>query len=202
MALNLKKGQKVDLTKKGETLGKLLVGLGWDPVKPEQKGGFFQKLFSAGVPDFDLDASVLMLQDGDKLKLDSDTVYFGKLKSNCMSVIHQGDNLTGEGEGDDEQIKVDLSKTPDQYKKLLFVVNIYSGKSRNQHFGMIKNCYIRIYDETNRKELVRYNISESNDNKTALEVAAVERGPEGWQFKALGEGTNDESLSDIMARYR
>lgn len=202
MALNLKKGQKIDLSKKGETLGKLLVGLGWDPVKPEQKGGFFQKLFSAGTPDFDLDASVLMLHDGDKLKSDSDTVYFGKLKSNCMSVIHLGDNLTGEGDGDDEQIRIDLSKTPDQYKKLLFVVNIYSARSRNQHFGMIRNCFIRIVDENNRKELVRYNISETNDKKTALMVASVERGADGWQFTALGEGTNDESLSDIMARYR
>ncbi len=199
MALNLKKGQKIDLVKKGDVLGRVLVGLGWDPIKAT--GGFFKKLFSSAGADIDCDASVLMLEAGDKLTTKSDVVYFGNLRSAGDSIIHTGDNLTGEGDGDDEQILVDLNSIPQRITKLLFVVNIFSAATKNQHFGMIENCYIRLFDETNKKELVRFDMSEGNDGDTALIAASIEREDGGWKFAALGDATKDISLEKIVQRY-
>jgi tellurium resistance protein TerD len=200
MAVSLEKGQRVNLVKKDQGLGNLVVGLGWDPVKP--KRGFFKKL-TGTTAQYDLDASVLMLHEGDKFEETKDLIYYGNLQSKCNSVIHKGDNLTGSGVGDDEQIFITLDKVPNRFSKLLFVVNIYQAKIRKQHFGMIKNCFIRVFEEKNGNELVHYKIGEAHTDKTAIIVASVERdGNGGWSFSAIGEGTNDSSLDDIMKCYR
>ena len=203
MAISLTKGQRINLSKEGgDGLNKIHVGLGWDPVTAKEGGGFFKKLFAGSGPDVDCDASVLMLDANDKLVEKSDTIYYGNLKSSCGSVIHTGDNLTGEGEGDDEAIHIQLQDIPKRINKLVFVVNIYSAKSRGQHFGMIQNAFIRVVDRKTNKELVRYGLSEDYSGKTALIVAEVSRSGGSWDFGAVGDGTSDESLSTIIARYR
>ena len=196
MSISLVKGQRIDLTKNNAGLKNLLVGLGWDPV--EVKRGLFGK---KKVADIDLDASVIMLKD-DKLQNKDDLIYFGNLKSKCGGVIHTGDNLTGEGDGDDEQILIDLSKIDKEVNKLVFVINIYACESRKQDFGMIKNAYIRIADNSSKKELIKYNLTDDYSGKTALIVGEVYKHNGEWKFAALGEGTSHVRLSDIAADYK
>ncbi|MFP7347030.1 MULTISPECIES: TerD family protein [Bacillus] len=199
MAITLEKGQRIDLTKGKAGLTNILVGLGWDPVS--QGGGFLGKLFGGGGgADVDCDASVLMLKN-DKFTENKDLIYFGNLKSKCGSVEHTGDNLTGEGDGDDEQVLVNLSKVPGNVNKLVFVVNIYDALRRNQHFGMIQNAYIRIVDRSNNQELVKYNLKEDYVGKTSLIVGELYRHENEWKFAALGNGTNDAKLADITRNY-
>ena len=196
MSISLVKVQRIDLTKNNAGLKNLLVGLGWDPV--EVKRGLFGK---KKVADIDLDASVIMLKD-DKLQNKDDLIYFGNLKSKCGGVIHTGDNLTGEGDGDDEQILIDLSKIDKEVNKLVFVINIYACESRKQDFGMIKNAYIRIADNSSKKELIKYNLTDNYSGKTALIVGEVYKHNGEWKFAALGEGTSHVRLSDIAADYK
>ena len=199
MAITLEKGQRIDLTKGKAGLTNILVGLGWDPVS--QGGGFLGKLFGGGGgADIDCDASVLMLKN-DKFVENKDLIYFGNLKSKCGSVEHTGDNLTGEGDGDDEQILVNLSKVPGNVNKLVFVVNIYDALRRNQHFGMIQNAYIRIVDRSNNQELVKYNLKDEYAGKTSLIVGELYRHENEWKFAAVGNGTNDAKLADITRNY-
>ncbi|MDR7670404.1 TerD family protein [Bacillus altitudinis] len=199
MAITLEKGQRIDLTKGKAGLTNILVGLGWDPVS--QGGGFLGKLFGGGGgADIDCDASVLMLKN-DKFVENKDLIYFGNLKSKCGSVEHTGDNLTGEGDGDDEQVLVNLSKVPGNVNKLVFVVNIYDALRRNQHFGMIQNAYIRIVDRSNNQELVKYNLKDEYAGKTSLIVGELYRHENEWKFAAVGNGTNDSKLADITRNY-
>lgn len=199
LAITLEKGQRIDLTKGKAGLTNILVGLGWDPVS--QGGGFFGKLFGGGGgADIDCDASVLMLKN-DKFVENKDLIYFGNLKSKCGSVEHTGDNLTGEGDGDDEQVLVNLSKVPGNVNKLVFVVNIYDALRRNQHFGMIQNAYIRIVDRSNNQELVKYNLKDEYAGKTSLIVGELYRHENEWKFVAVGNGTNDAKLADITRNY-
>ncbi|MEK4182046.1 TerD family protein [Bacillus sp. FSL K6-1145] len=199
MAITLEKGQRIDLTKGKAGLTSILVGLGWDPVS--QGGGFLGKLFGGGGgADIDCDASVLMLKN-DKFTENKDLIYFGNLKSKCGSVEHTGDNLTGEGDGDDEQVLVNLSKVPGNVNKLVFVVNIYDALRRNQHFGMIQNAYIRIVDRSNNQELVKYNLKDEYAGKTSLIVGELYRHENEWKFAAVGDGTNDAKLADITRNY-
>ncbi|MCP9285770.1 MULTISPECIES: TerD family protein [Bacillus] len=199
MAITLEKGQRIDLTKGKTGLTNILVGLGWDPVS--QGGGFLGKLFGGGGgADVDCDASVLMLKN-DKFTENKDLIYFGNLKSKCGSIEHTGDNLTGEGDGDDEQVLVNLSKVPGNVNKLVFVVNIYDALRRNQHFGMIQNAYIRIVDRSNNQELVKYNLKDDYAGKTSLIVGELYRHENEWKFAALGNGTNDAKLADITRNY-
>ncbi|MED0683638.1 TerD family protein [Bacillus altitudinis] len=199
MAITLEKGQRIDLTKGKAGLTNILVGLGWDPVS--QGGGFLGKLFGGGGgADIDCDASVLMLKN-DKFVESKDLIYFGNLKSKCGSVEHTGDNLTGEGDGDDEQVLVNLSKVPGNVNKLVFVVNIYDALRRNQHFGMIQNAYIRIVDRSNNQELVKYNLKDEYAGKTSLIVGELYRHENEWKFVAVGNGTNDAKLADITRNY-
>ncbi|EMI14035.1 stress adaptation protein [Bacillus stratosphericus LAMA 585] len=200
MAITLEKGQRIDLTKGKAGLTNILVGLGWDPVS--QGGGFLGKLFGGGGggADIDCDASVLMLKN-DKFVENKDLIYFGNLKSKCGSVEHTGDNLTGEGDGDDEQVLVNLSKVPGNVNKLVFVVNIYDALRRNQHFGMIQNAYIRIVDRSNNQELVKYNLKDEYAGKTSLIVGELYRHENEWKFVAVGNGTNDAKLADITRNY-
>ena len=197
MSINLSKGDKIDLKKSNPGLSNILVGLGWDPVQ-QSGGGFFKSLFGGGQADIDCDASVFMLNQEGKLSGLKDLIYFGNLKSACKSVLHTGDNLTGEGTGDDEQILVNLDKVPSNIHKLLFVVNIYNCVDRKQHFGMIENAYIRVEDQGNKKEIAKYNLSDNYSEKTTLIVGAIYRKDGSWQFKAIGEGTKDAGLKEVM----
>lgn len=198
MAVNLQKGQKVDLKKSnGSKLTKLMVGLGWDAANAE--GGFFKKLFS-GKKDIDCDASVFVCKNG-KLTSMEDVVYFGNLTHKSGAVKHMGDNLTGEGEGDDEQIFVDLDKLPAEYDKLVFVVNVYQAVSRKQHFGMIKNAFIRIMDGDTNEELIHYNLTDKYDNMLAMIVGEVYKRGNDWKFNAVGNGTTDPGLQELSKRF-
>lgn len=203
MVVNLQKGQRVDLTKGNAGLSKIVVGLGWDPVEQKSSGGFLSGLFGGGgssKPNIDCDASVLMLQN-DKLARQEDVVYFGRKTSACGSVVHSGDNLTGDGDGDDEVITVTLNAVPAQFNKLVFVVNIYDAQSRQQHFGMIRNAYIRVLDPSTNNELIRYNLSEDYQNQTALITGEIYRHNNEWKFGAIGTATQDKKLGEVCARF-
>ena len=194
MGISLQKGQKVSLTKEKAGLDRIVIGLGWDEV--ERKRGFFAPKPTA----IDCDASALVLQNG-KLKGKEDIVYFGNLKHHTGAIMHMGDNLTGAGAGDDEQIIVELSKIPEKYDKIILVVNIYDAYKRKQHFGMIKNAFIRLVDERDGKEVCRYNLSESYDNMTAMVFGEVYHHNGEWKFNAVGQGTQDEGLGQLAQRY-
>ncbi len=176
MAVSLSKGQKVDLTKGNPGLSKLIVGLGWDTNKYD------------GGSDFDLDASAFLCGDNGKVLSDSDFVFYGNLKHSSASVEHTGDNLTGEGDGDDEVIKVDLSKVPANISKISFTVTIYEADTRRQNFGQVSNAYIRIVDETTGSEIIRYDLGEDFSIETAVVVGEIYRNNGEWKFNAIGSG--------------
>ena len=187
MGVNLQKGQKVNLKKSdGQALSRIRIGLGWDPVE-QKKGGLFGSIFGGSAPDIDCDASVIVCKGG-RLSGKDDVVYFGNLKHSSGAIVHTGDNLTGEGEGDDEQILVDLTAVPADYDKLVFVVNIYDCESRKQDFGMIANAFIRICDERTGEEFCRYNLSESYAGMTAMIFGEIYRYNGEWKFNAVGAG--------------
>ncbi|MBK3493293.1 TerD family protein [Viridibacillus sp. YIM B01967] len=203
MGINLQKGQRVDLTKGKADLNRIVVGLGWDPVGKSGGGGLLGGLFGGGSSNsnIDCDASVLMLKDG-HLQDGKDVVYFGKLKSKCGSVQHSGDNLTGDGDGDDESVTVDLKAVPAAYDKLVFVVNIYNSVKRKQHFGLIQNAYIRVYEPSTGNELIRYNLSDNYSDLTTLVTGEIYRHNDEWKFGAIGDGTTDAKLGDVCKRFQ
>lgn len=176
MAINLQKGQKVDLTKGNPGLSKLIVGLGWDTNKYD------------GGADFDLDASAFLLGDNGKVPSDSDFIFYSNLQHSSGAVVHTGDNLTGEGDGDDEVIKVDLSKVPASISKIDFTVTIYDAQSRGQNFGQVSNAYIHVVDETTGTELIRYDLGEDFSVETAVVVGEMYRNNGEWKFNAIGSG--------------
>lgn len=195
MSVSLQKGQKVSLTKDNEGLSRIIIGLGWDEV--EQKRGFF----APKPQEIDCDASAILLTNG-RLVDKNDIVYFGNLTNSSRTVMHQGDNLTGAGEGDDEQIIVDLAALPQNYDKIVFVVNIYQAFQRKQNFGMIKNAFIRIVDARNNNEILKYNLSEDYSGMTAMIFGEVYRYNGEWKFSAIGQGTNDPGLGELVNRFR
>ena len=176
MAVSLQKGQKVDLTKGNPGLSKIVVGLGWDTNKYD--GGL----------DFDLDAAAFLLEGNGKVSSDGDFIFYNNLKHSSGSVEHLGDNLTGEGEGDDEQIKVDLANVPAAIEKIDFTVTIHEAEERKQNFGQVSNAFIRIVDETNNKELIRYDLGEDFSVETAVVVGELYRNGGEWKFNAVGSG--------------
>ena len=176
MPINLQKGQKVDLTKTNPGLTKLLIGLGWDTNKYD--GGY----------DFDLDAAAFLLGDSGKVTRSEDFVFYGNLKHPSGAVVHQGDNLTGEGEGDDEQIVVDLSKVPADISKIDFTVTIYEYDVRRQNFGQVSNAFIRVVDAVTNQELIRYDLGEDFSIETAVVVGELYRHGSEWKFNAIGSG--------------
>ena len=176
MAVSLRKGQKVDLTKGNPSLKKILIGLGWDTNKYD--GGF----------DFDLDAAAFLLGANGKVNSDDDFVFYNNLKHKSGSVEHMGDNLTGEGEGDDEEIKIDLSKVPDNVEKIDFTVTIYDADTRRQTFGQVSNAYIRVVDDVTQQELIRYDLGEDFSVETAVVVGEIYRNKGEWKFNAIGSG--------------
>ncbi|GGJ02612.1 TerD family protein [Paenibacillus hunanensis] len=196
MTINLVKGQKIDLTKGRSDLTKLLVGLGWDPAEEKSRGLFG---FKKSTPNIDCDASALMLSEDDKLLRKENLVCFYNLTSACGSVKHSGDNLTGEGAGDDEQISIDLSKVPADVHKILVVVNIYQAEQRRQDFGMIASAYIRVANEQTGEELARYNLTDNYAGMTALVTGEIYRSGSEWKFNAIGQGKHAAHV-DILAR--
>ena len=188
MAISLKKGQKIDLTKGNPSLSKILIGLGWDTNKYD--GGF----------DFDLDAAAFLLGADGKVNADEDFVFYNNLKHKSGAVEHMGDNLTGEGEGDDEEIKVDLAKVPANIEKIDFTVTIYDAEVRKQTFGQVSNAYIRVVDDTTGNELIRvvddttgterirYDLGEDFSVETAVVVGEIYRHNGEWKFNAIGSG--------------
>jgi stress response protein SCP2 len=199
MSVNLQKGQKVDLTKGDVSLDRIVVGLGWDPVK--KAGGFLAGIFGTTAQEIDCDASAILLNQSDKLANREDLVYFGNLKHKSESVMHMGDNLTGDGDGDDEQIMITLSRVPQTIHKLVFVVTIYDCVKRKQDFGQIQNAFIRVFNPTNNQELLKYNLTENYAGKTALIVGEVYRHESEWKFSAIGEGLTVHGISDIANKY-
>lgn len=194
MSISLQKGQKVSLSKENAGLSKIVVGLGWDEVK--RKGGFF----APKPQEIDCDASAIMLQGG-KLVDTGDIVFFGNLSHRTGTVQHLGDNLTGAGDGDDEQIIIDLASVPENYDRIVIVVNIYQARERGQHFGLIQNAFCRLVDMRNNAELCRYNLTEDYSNQTAMVFGEVYRYNGDWKFNAIGQGTTDNAIGDLARRY-
>lgn len=188
MAISLQKGQKIDLTKTNPGLKNVVVGLGWDVNKYD------------GGSDFDLDTSAFLIDASGKAPSDSSFIFYGNLKSECGSVQHMGDNLTGAGDGDDEQIKVDLSKVPANIEKIAFTVTIYDYETRQQNFGQVSNAYIRIVDEATGTELIRYDLCEDFSIETALVVGELYRNNGEWKFCAVGSGFGG-GLAALCANY-
>ena len=176
MAVSLQKGQKVDLTKGNPNIKKVMVGLGWDTNKYD------------GGKDFDLDAAVFLLGENSKVSNDMDFIFYNNLKGGQGSVTHMGDNLTGEGEGDDEQVKVELDKVPASIHKIAFTVTIHDAEQRVQNFGQVSNAFIRIVNEETGQELLRYDLGEDFSVETAVVVGELYRHSGEWKFNAVGSG--------------
>lgn len=176
MPISLQKGQKVSLTKGNPGLKNVVVGLGWD-VNQFDTGG-----------SFDLDTAAFLLADTGRVSQPEDFVFYGNLTHPSGSVQHQGDNLTGDGDGDDEQIKIDLSQVPAHITRIAFTVTIYDADTRNQNFGQVNNAYIRIYNEATGEELLRYDLGEDFSIETAAVFGELYKHNDEWKFNAIGSG--------------
>ncbi|MTI81296.1 MAG: TerD family protein [Firmicutes bacterium] len=176
MAISLAKGQKVDLTKSNPGLTNIFVGLGWDVNQYD------------GGQDFDLDTAAFLLNKEGKVVSDNAIIFYNNLKDASGAIVHSGDNLTGEGEGDDEVINIDLSKVPAEVEKIAFTITIHDAAARNQNFGQVSNAFARIVNAGNKEELIRYDLSEDYSIETALVVAELYRHNGEWKFSAVGAG--------------
>jgi tellurium resistance protein TerD len=175
MSVSLSKGGNVSLTKEAPGLSAVLVGLGWD-------------VRTTTGADFDLDASALMIGADGKILSDGHFVFFNNLRSPDGSVEHTGDNLTGEGEGDDEVVKVNLAGVPAECDKIVFTVSIYDAESRGQSFGQVRNAFIRVVNQAGGTEIARYDLSEDASSETAMIFGEVYRNNAEWKFRAVGQG--------------
>ena len=220
MAINLQKGQTIDLRKndKGETfdLSTVTIGLGWD-VK-QKESGFFGKLFGgAKEEEYDLDAIAFLLDSNGKVAnigrtanvnnrqvglYEGDIIYFNSLKHPSGHIWLTGDNRTGEGDGDDEQIIVKLDSLDQRYQKILFLVTIYQGKQNNQHFGLVENAFIRAVDARG-KEIAKFNLSgdASMNGMCSMVFAEAYRKEKEWKFRAIGEPKHTDNFVDILKSY-
>jgi tellurium resistance protein TerD len=188
MAVSLQKGQKVDLTKTNPGLQNIVVGLGWDVNKYD------------GGQDFDLDASVFLLNKEGKVESDKDFIFFNNKEGGNGSVVHSGDNKTGEGDGDDEQVKVNLSTVPANVEKIAFTITIHEAEARNQNFGQVSNSFVRIVNGDNDEELIRYDLGEDFSIETATVVAELYRHGGEWKFSAVGSGFSG-GLGALVKNY-
>lgn len=175
MAISLQKGGNVNLSKEAPGLTKVVIGLGWDPRATDGAA-------------FDLDGSAFMIKADGKVRGDSDFIFYNNLKSTDGSVVHQGDNTSGQGEGDDEKVNVDLSKVPAEVDKISFCVTIHDAEARKQNFGMVSKAYIRCLNADGDKELARYDLSEDSSVETAMIFGELYRAGAEWKFKAIGQG--------------
>lgn len=176
MPINLQKGQKVDLTKGNPSLKNIMVGLGWDV-----------NAFDSGA-DFDLDAAAFMVGENGKCPTEREFIFYGNLEHNSGAVKHMGDNLTGGGDGDDEQIEVDITIIPANVSRVVFTVTIYDAELRRQNFGQVSNAFIRIVDTATGSELIRYDLGEDFSIETAVVVGELYRHNGEWKFNAIGSG--------------
>lgn len=188
MPVCLSKGQKVSLTKDNPGLQKVVVGLGWD-VNRYDTGG-----------DFDLDASAFLLTESGKVSRQEDFVFYGNPKDPSGAVQHMGDNRTGAGEGDDEQIMIDLTKVPSNITKIAITVTIYDAEGRRQNFGQVSNSFIRIYNEQNSQEMLRYELDEDFSIETAAVFGELYKHNGEWKFNAIGSGYQG-GLAALCASY-
>ncbi|MDO4877998.1 MAG: TerD family protein [Neisseria sp.] len=175
MGISLSKGQNVSLNKTDPSLKQILIGLGWDAR-------------SSDGADFDLDASVFMTADSGKVPSDSYFVFYNQLQSPEGSVRHTGDNLTGDGDGDDESIIVDLDKVPANIKSLFVTVTIHDAETRRQNFGQVRNAFVRLVNNENGQEVLRFDLSEDYSTETAMVFGEVYRHGGEWKFRAIGQG--------------
>lgn len=175
MAISLTKGGNVNLSKEAPNLTNIAVGLGWNPRATDGQA-------------FDLDAIAFLVNESGKVRADTDFIFFNNLKSADGSVEHTGDNRTGEGDGDDEVIKVDLSKVPADVSKVVFCAVIYDGQARNQNFGQVANAYIRIVNTQSGAEVARYDLSEDSSTETAMIFGELYKNNGEWKFRAVGQG--------------
>ncbi|MCM3359347.1 MULTISPECIES: TerD family protein [unclassified Psychrobacillus] len=174
--INLSKGQKIDLTKTNPGLTKIMVGLGWDTNR-----------YSGG-HDFDLDASAFLVDSNGKALSDKSFIFYNNLQSEDGSVVHTGDNRTGDGDGDDEQLLVNLQQVPSGVHRVVFTVTIHDAEARNQNFGQVSNAFIRIVNDETHEEIVRYDLGEDFSIETALVVGEIYRHGNEWKFNAIGSG--------------
>jgi len=188
MAISLTKGQKVDLTKTNPGLSKVTVGLGWDTNKYD------------GGKDFDLDVSVFLTNAAGKVEGERNFIYFNNRQNENGSVVHTGDNRTGEGEGDDEQINIDLANVPANVEKIAFTITIYEAQERNQNFGQVSRAYVRILNDANSEELIRFDLGEDFSIETGVVVGELYRHNGEWKFSAIGSGYKD-GLAGLVRDY-
>jgi tellurium resistance protein TerD len=175
MSVSLSKGGNVSLDKVAPGMSKVLVGLGWDERATEGA-------------EFDLDASIFLLKSDGKVRSDDDFIFYNNLISSDGSVVHQGDNRTGEGDGDDEAVKIDFSKVPADVNKISVTVTIHDGANRSQNFGQVANAFIRIVNDDSNEEVARYDLSEDYSVETAMIFGEIYRHNGNWKFKAVGQG--------------
>ncbi|MGD6957244.1 TerD family protein [Rossellomorea aquimaris] len=188
MAIQLSKGQRIDLTKTNPGLKRAVIGLGWDTNK--YQGGH----------DFDLDASAFLVDANDKCINDQDFIFYNNLSHPSEAVIHTGDNLTGEGDGDDEQLIVDFSKIPSYVHKIGITVTIHDADMRRQNFGQVSNAFVRLLDDASDKELLRFDLGEDFSIETAVVVCELYRNGNEWKFSAIGSGFSG-GLADLCRNY-
>ncbi len=175
MSISLSKGGNISLSKEAPGLTRILVGLGWDVRQTDGA-------------DFDLDASAFLLNGTGKVRSDADFIFYNQLESTCKSVRHTGDNLTGEGDGDDESLEVDLSKVPAEVHRIAVAVTIHEGEARRQNFGMVSNAFVRVVDQVTGREITRYDLNEDASVETAMIFGEVYRHNADWKFRAVGQG--------------
>ncbi|MBK1664622.1 chemical-damaging agent resistance protein C [Rhodospirillum rubrum] len=175
MAVSLSKGGNVSLSKEAPGLTAINVGLGWDARVTDGSA-------------FDLDASAFLLNDGGKIRSDADFIFYNNKTSSDGSVVHQGDNQTGAGEGDDETVAIDLTKVPADVQKVAFTVTIHEAEARKQNFGQVTNAFIRVVNQADGKEVTRYDLSEDYSTETAMIFGELYRNGADWKFKAIGQG--------------
>ena len=187
MAIQLSKGQRIDLTKGNPTLKNIIVGLGWDV-----------KNFDGGA-EIDLDASVFLLNEQGKCRNDLDFIFYNNLISPDKSVEHTGDNRTGEGDGDDEQIKVHLDKIPSDVHRIAFTVTIHDAESRRQNFGQVMNAFVRLVDEDLGTEILRFDLGEDFSIETAVVFCELYRHGSEWKFNAVGSGYQGGLLALVQS---
>ncbi len=187
MAVSLVKGGNISLTKEAPTMKQALAGLGWDARATDGQ-------------EFDLDCSVFMVGDNNKVLSDANFIFFNQKESLCGSVIHNGDNRTGEGDGDDESVLVDFDKVPAEIKKLVFAVTIHEADTRGQNFGMVSNAFMRIINNDNQQEIARFDLSEDASIETAMIFGELYRHNDEWKFKAVGQGFSG-GLSALASQH-
>jgi stress response protein SCP2 len=216
MAINLQKGQTISLDKNVNDLSQVTIGLGWK-IRSKKKG-FFGKMFGGEEPDFDLDAIALMLDENDKVRnlgyqrdlgngrqvalVDSDVIFFNNLRHPSGTIWHTGDDLTGGTGGDDERIVVKLNSIPPQFSKIIFLVTIYQGRQRNQHFGQVEGAFIRAVDAKG-KEIARYSLSDdpTYENQCSMVFGEVYRKDGDWKFRATGNAYYSDSFVEILKMH-